>query len=640
LPLQRTDRLKVFHALHRDAPRRRMLPMITLGINAAFHDSAAALVVDGIVIAAAEEERFTRIKHAKRPVPFSAWELPFHAIHFCLERAGLTLAECDHVAYSFDPLRFVADPHLLDRGTVELPLLPADPETQGAWESPWDPLFLAEIVNAPGQLADGAPHHLRRRFVRRSGGHSPSWHFVDHHVCHQASAFLAAPFARCAVLTLDGRGERASTTYGRHRDSRYEGFGEVLVPHSLGLLYERITTHLGFLHSSDEYKVMALAARGDARRAEALLGAVEVKADGQFEVAPLDLEALFGAPRGADEALGPRHFDIAAALQQVLERTGLALAGWLARATGERALTMAGGVALNCVMNSKLRDSGLFDEGVWVQPAAGDSGTALGAALWLDSRERRGPAFSPVRPSPGEGVDSGFGTARSVYTLARRHWQMNDACLGPDFTDAQIEAQLAWAKLDHRRLDDVPGTTAALLERNCIVGWFQGRMEYGPRALGARSILASPIDPQMQARLNELKDREDFRPVAPAVPVEKLGDWFMPAAAPGGASPFMLFVYDAVPGRAAQIPSACHSDGTARVQTVDAQSQPRFHALLEAFGERTGVPVLVNTSFNVRGQPIVCTPRDAIEAFFSTPLDALVIGSFLVVKGGAAGSVP
>ena len=616
--------------------------MITLGINAAFHDSAAVLVVDGVVVAAAEEERFTRIKHAKRPVPFSTWELPFHAIHFCLERAGVTLSECDHVAYSFDPLHFVAEPSLLDRRTVELPLSPGDADTQGSWESPWDPLFLASIVNAPGQLADGAPHHLRRRFGRSSGGLVPRWHFVDHHACHQASAFLAAPFSRCAVMTLDGRGERASTTYGRYLDSRYEGLGEVLVPHSLGLLYERITTHLGFLHSSDEYKVMALAALGDARRAEALRGAVQVHDNGQFEVAPLDLDALFGPQRGADEALGQRHFDLAAALQDVLERTGLALADWLSRATGERALAMAGGVALNCVMNSKLRDSGIFPDGVWVQPAAGDSGTALGAALWVDSLERRTAAEDLAR-LPALLRSGGLATdteTPAVQLLAPRCWQMDDACLGPDYTDAQIEAQLSWAKLDYRRLDDVAETTAALLEQQLIIGWFQGRMEYGPRALGARSFLASPTDPQMQARLNELKDREDFRPVAPVVPVEHLGEWFTPAGANGGSSPFMLFVYEVLPERATQIPSACHTDHTARVQTVDERNQPRFHALLKAFGRRTGVPVLVNTSFNVRGQPIVCTPRDAIEAFYSTPLDALVIGSFLVMKSGASRALP
>ena len=605
--------------------------MITLGINAAFHDSAAALVIDGVVIAAAEEERFTRIKHAKRPVPFAAWELPFNAIHFCLAQAGRALGDVDHVAYSFDPKSFVDDPSLLDAASIEIPFNAAKPFPGGSrWENPWDPLFLAEIVNAPGQLADGAPHHLRQRLARGPGAPAYRWHFLDHHLCHQASAFLAAPFDRCAVMTLDGRGERSTTTYGRYRGDRYDGLGGVAVPHSLGLLYEAVTAHLGFLHSSDEYKVMALAALGEPRHYDALQAKVRIFAEGRYQIDPIDLTALFGPKRGPGEPLEQRHFDITASLQKVLETTVLALARWLREASGEPLLTMAGGVALNCVMNSVLRDSGIFDA-VWVQPAAGDAGTALGAALWTDARERRSPAVIAVDSQP-----VGDGQAGS-FTLGPRRWQMDDAYLGPDFSDDEIERQLVWAKLDYRKVDDVAEATADLLEQNYIIGWFQGRMEYGPRALGARSLIASPIDPQMQQRLNELKDREDFRPVAPAVPVEALADWFGPASANGGESPFMLFVYDVVEGQAERIPSACHTDHTARVQTVDARTNPRFHALLTAFGRRTGVPVLVNTSFNVRGEPVVCTPRAAIEAFFSTPLDALVIGSFVIVKPRANG---
>ena len=606
--------------------------MITLGINAAFHDSAAALIIDGAVIAAVEEERFTRIKHAKRPVPFAAWELPFNAVHFCLERAGCNLGEVDHVAYSFDPKSFVDDASLLDAASIEIPLNAArPPSTSGhRWENPWDPLFLAEIVNAPGQLADGAPHHLRQRLARGPGAPAYRWHFLDHHLCHQASAFLAAPFDRCAVMTLDGRGERSTTTYGRYRDDRYDGLGGVAVPHSLGLLYEAVTAHLGFLHSSDEYKVMALAALGEPRHFAALRAKVRILAEGRYQIDPIDLSAMFGPKRGPGEPLEQRHFDITASLQKVLETTVLDLARWLRQASGEPLLAMAGGVALNCVMNSVLRDSGIFDA-VWVQPAAGDAGTALGAALWTDARERRSPSVSAADSRPvGDGQTGSF-------SLGPRRWQMDDAYLGPDFSDDEIERQLAWAKLDYRKVDDVAEATAELLQQNYIIGWFQGRMEYGPRALGARSLIASPIDPRMQQRLNELKDREDFRPVAPAVPVEALGDWFGPAQANGGESPFMLFVYDVVDGQAERIPSACHTDHTARVQTVDARTNPRFHALLAAFGRRTGVPVLVNTSFNVRGEPVVCTPRAAIEAFFSTPLDALVIGSFVIVKPRASG---
>ncbi|KQU66206.1 MULTISPECIES: carbamoyltransferase C-terminal domain-containing protein [unclassified Rhizobacter] len=593
--------------------------MITLGLNAAFHDSAAALVVDGIVVAAAEEERFTRIKHGKRPVPFSAWELPYHAIDFCLRQSGVTLRDVDHVAYSYDPEHFLGD-RPADRLT--LPMQPSLAPS-GEWENPWDPLFAAYIVNAPRQLADGAPHHLRRRLAGVRADDAPyRWHFVNHHVCHQASAFLAAPFARCAVMTLDGRGEHATTTYGRHRDSRYEPLGEVLMPSSLGMLYEQVTTHLGFLHSSDEYKVMALAALGTPRYAGALREHVHIGRNGVYAVAPIDLHALVGPKREAGSELAERDLDLAASLQDVLEDTVLALAGWLREASGERQLAMAGGVALNCVMNTRLRDSGIFDS-VWVQPAAGDAGTALGAALWTDARERRGLA-------PEQSDDPAL---QQINTMAPRRWQMDHVYLGPGYEDDEIEALLTWAKLPYRRSDALAEEVARLLADNRIVGWFQGRMEFGPRSLGARSILASPITPQMQARLNELKDREDFRPVAPAIPVEDLPQWFAPAEANGGRSPFMLFTYDVLPRQRDRIPSACHTDRTARVQTVDRDTNPRFHALLKAFGELTGVPVLVNTSFNVRGEPIVCTPRAAIEAFYSTSLDALAIGSFIVEKG-------
>ena len=596
--------------------------MITLGINAAFHDSAAALVIDGSTAAAAEEERFSRIKHGKRPVPFSAWELPFNAIDYCLAEAGIEAGEVDQVAYSFDPQNFLGA-RATAADSFSLPYKPGAGD--GGWENPWDPLFAAHVLNAPRQFVDGVPHHLRRRLASDGAPPAWQWHFVNHHLCHQASAFLAAPFERCAVMTLDGRGERASTTYGVFADGGYRTLGEVTVPDSLGLLYERITSHLGFLHSSDEYKVMALAALGQPEYRDVLRQIVRVDGDGQFRVADFDAAALFGPARRAGEPLEPRHLDLAASLQDVLEDAVLDLARWLRGVSGERHLAMAGGVALNCVMNARLRDTGIFDA-VWVQPAAGDAGTALGAALWVDARRREGADRDAPDPV------AALGKATRPVRLAPRRWAMDHAYLGPGYDDATIEALLDWAKLDYRRVDDIAATTAGLLAQNRMVGWFQGRMEFGPRALGARSILASPIDPAMQARLNELKDREDFRPVAPAVPQEELARWFAPAGANGGASPFMLFIYDVAPGQGERIPSACHTDRTARVQTVSAATNPRFHELLHAFGRITGVPVLVNTSFNVRGQPIVCTPRDAVEAFFSTSLDALAIGSFLVEK--------
>lgn len=580
--------------------------MITLGINAAFHDSAATLVRDGEVIAAAEEERFTRIKHGKRPVPFSAWELPFNAIDYCLREAGVTLAEVDHVAYSFDPKRFIGDRMLGARASLPMDL---SSHQSGPWESPWDPLFACYITHAPRQLVDGAPHHLRQRFqgVPQEGGFK--FHFVEHHLCHQASAFLASPFERCAVMSLDGRGEEATTAYGRWRDGEYEPLGQVNMPHSLGMLYEKITTHLGFLHSSDEYKVMALAALGRPTMVGRFLELIEVRPDGAYTIAEFDPVALFGPARERGGPLTQAHFDLTASLQLALERTVIRLASGLRERSAERFLAMAGGVALNCVMNAKLRDAKIFDE-VWVQPAAGDAGTALGAALWIDRQQRsQQPAESPAPP-----------------------WTMQHAYWGPGYGDDEIEALLKWSKLRYRRLENVAVETAEILAQDKIIGWFQGRMEFGPRALGGRSILASPLNPQMQARLNELKDREDFRPVAPVVPVEDLADWFTPAEANRGEAPFMLFIYDVRPERAAQIPAVCHADRTARVQTVQRDTHPRYHDLLKAFKALTGVPVLVNTSFNVRGEPVVCSPKDAVNAFFSTPLDALVIGSFVLEK--------
>jgi carbamoyltransferase len=572
--------------------------MRTLGINAAFHDCAASLVVDGEVVAAAEEERFTEVKHGKRPVPFTVWQLPYHAIDYCLEAAGLTLADVDHVAYSFDPavLRG-ADAG----GDITLPVEPSA-HARDDGRGPWDELFLAYVVNAPRQLAGGAPHHLAQRFrgVRHDGPFR--WHYVEHHAAHEASAYLAAPFEECAVLTLDGQGERATTTLGLYRDGAFRRLREIEVPHSLGLLYEEVTEHLGFLRSSDEYKVMALASYGEPRFREVFRDLVRVGADGALHTARGFCERLFGPRRERGGPLEQQHYDLARSLQAALEDAVLDLARWLHGMTGAESLAMAGGVALNCVMNARLRDSGPFRE-VWVQPAAGDAGTALGAALKID---------------------------HELAGRTQRRWHMAHAYLGPAYDDAEIEAFLRWSKLPYRRLDDVPRETAALLARDRIVGWFQGRMEFGPRALGARSILASPIDAGMQARLNEIKDREDFRPVAPVVLEERCAEWFEGC----GRSPFMLFVFDVKPGRAARVPAIRHVDGTARVQTVNAAHNPRYHALLVEFERLTGVPVLVNTSFNTRGQPIVCTPRQAVECFWTSPLDALVIGSFLLEKGG------
>ena len=572
--------------------------MYVLGINAVYHDSAACLVQDGRVMAAAEEERFTRVKHAKRPIPFATYELPFHAIDYCLREAGIRLVDVDHVAYSYDPFLLLGRHR--DEATITLPLEPSAHPTPAEWESAWDPLFLSSIVNAPRHLAGGAPHRLRARFRGARPDGPYRWHFVEHHLAHAASAFLASPFDHAAVLTLDGRGEKATTTYHMGSGNQLERLGQVNVPHSLGLLYEQVTGYLGFLHSADEYKVMALASFGKPRYVADFRAIVQLGADGQYTLQPPQLEERFGPARMRGEPLEQRHCDVAHSLQVVLEESVLDLACWLHRATGSTNLCMAGGVVLNCVMNARLRDRGPFKR-IWVQPAAGDAGTALGAALWIDARERGGD---------------------------ERRFRMDHAFLGPAFGDEEIEQFLRWSRLPYRRLADVADETAAILAQDKIVGWFHGRMEFGPRALGARSILASPMHAAMQARLNEIKDREDFRPVAPVVLEEEAAGWFAGAQ----ASPFMLFVHDVVPDRAGCIPAVRHVDGTARIQTINRRQHPLYYDLVKAFQARTGVPVLVNTSFNTRGEPIVCAPRDAVECFWTSPLDALVIGSFLLEK--------
>jgi carbamoyltransferase len=584
--------------------------MYTLGINAAFHDCSACLVADGIVLAAAEEERFTRVKHGKRPLPFTVWQLPFHAINYCLTEARINLRDVNHIAYSYDPsIQFGT---YSGQSSITLPLEPSAHPSD--WLSPWDPLTLSYVVNAPRQLADGAPHHLKQRFagVRPDGPYQ--WHFVEHHLCHEASAFLSFPFQpsqnECAVLIMDGRGELATTSYGVYRDGVYNRLKQINYPHSLGLLYEEITDHLGFLRSSDEYKVMALASYGKPAFVSQLRERVAYLGNGEYQIKRTNWAELFGPPRQRGAAIDQVHYDIAHSLQVILEETTANMVEWLHAETGTRQLCMAGGVALNCVMNAKIRDQGPFSS-VWVQPAAGDAGTALGAALWIDAQQRKNQI---------------------------RNWQMDHAFLGPEYSDDEIEQLLKQAKLPYRRADNIAHATAELLAQNKVVGWFQGRMEFGPRALGARSILASPIDATMQNRLNQIKDREDFRPVAPVVLEEEATQWFATSNETDnlkprdGISPFMIFVFDVHPDKADKIPAVRHVDGTARVQTINRKQHAIYYDLLQSFALRTGVPVLINTSFNTRGEPIVCTPRDALESFCTTPLDALAIGSFLLEK--------
>jgi carbamoyltransferase len=570
--------------------------MYTLGINAVFHDSSACLVKDGLLLAAAEDERFTHIKHGKRPIPFSTYELPFHAIDYCLKVAGITLKEVDHIAYSFNPYLLIPEDEV-NQPLTYIPFFPS--EKSKSMENPWNNLFLASILNAPAQLVDGFPHHLEKRF-RNCTEKDWTWHFVEHHIAHAASAFLPSPYHDAAVMTIDGRGELATTTYNLGQHNNLERIAQVNLPHSLGLLYERLTTYLGFLHSSDEYKVMALASYGKPAFVNDFREIIKIGDNGQYTIENENFVERFGLARLRDAPFTSHHFNLANSLQVVLEESVLELTNWLYETTKQENLCLAGGVALNCVLNGRIRDRGRF-KNVWAQPASGDSGTALGAALWVDQQQR---------PKTG------------------KSFLMNHAYWGPEYSDQEIEKFLNWAKVPYKKMQDVAEETAQILADNKIIGWFQGRMEFGPRALGSRSILASPIDMNMQSRLNEVKDREDFRPVAPVVLEEDAAEWFKGA----NKSPFMLFIFDVSENKADKIPAVKHVDGTARIQTINENQHPTYYRLLKAFKEKTGVPVLVNTSFNTLGKPIVCSPRDAIECFWSSPFDALIMGSFLIEK--------
>ncbi|SES20826.1 carbamoyltransferase [Lentzea xinjiangensis] len=529
--------------------------MRVLGINAIFHDPAAALVVDGAVVAAAEEERFSRRKHGKRPVPFSAWELPELSARWCLEQAGLTAADLDAVAYSYDP-------SLVD-----------------AEYAPWEELRTTYARRAPEFLATALPG-LDPAIVR----------FVPHHVAHAASTGLAAPFGgNCAVLVADGRGECGSHLAGRYVDQELTTFASQRLPHSLGLMYEDLTEHLGFLRSSDEYKVMALASHAKPVHLDLMREHVVVR-DGGFEIRPLDWNTL-AKRRAKDEELTGEHAELAASVQVRLEEVLLELVRWLHERTGESRLTMAGGVALNCVANTRIFAEGPFDE-VWVQPAAGDAGTALGAALHAST--------DVVSPMPG-------------------------ADLGRGFSDEEIESVLRVAAVPYTRPADVAAEVAEALAANKIVAWFQGRSEYGPRALGRRSLLANPCYAENLTRLNDVKGREQFRPVAPMVLADRAAEVFTRGPIP---SPYMLFVHDVRPEWTDRIPAVVHVDGTARAQTV--ADDPLLERMLRSFEALTGVPVVVNTSLNTAGRPMVDTPRDALECFGSSPVDLLAIGPFVV----------
>ncbi|MEV3988617.1 carbamoyltransferase C-terminal domain-containing protein [Streptomyces sp. NPDC049837] len=542
--------------------------MRILGINALFHDPAAALVIDGRTVAAAEEERFSRRKHGKRPVPFSAWELPEKAAAWCLKRAGLRPQDLDAVAYSFDP---------------EL----ARPADEMGLDDPWDHLRLTYAREAPGFLKATLPG-LDPGIVR----------FVPHHMAHAASgAFAAEGAGTSSVLVLDGRGERASHLAARRVHDRLEALYAQELPHSLGLVYEELTDHLGFLRSSDEFKVMALASHGRPRMLPELRRYVYPTGDGGFHATGVPWAEL--APRRRpDEAWTQDHADIAASAQAVLEETLLDLVRWLHGQTHDSVLTLAGGVALNCVANSRIAREGPFDR-VWVQPAAGDAGTALGGALLL-------AAGGGDDPTPMPGAD-----------------------LGRDWSDAELGAWLKTAAVPFDRPADIAETVAEALADNAIVAWFQGRSEFGPRALGHRSLLAHPGHAGNLERLNDVKGREQFRPVAPMVLADRAAEIFDGVL----PSPYMLFVHDVAPEWRERIPAVVHVDGTARIQTVDRQAEPLVARMLTEFERRTGLPVVVNTSLNTAGRPMVDDPRDALECFGSSPVDLLAIGPYAVRRG-------
>jgi len=587
-----------------------------LGISAFYHDSAAALLIDGSIAAAAQEERFTRIKHDPA--------FPAHAVRYCLSVAN---GPIDKVVFYEKPL--AKFDRLLQTYARHAPFgFRSFREAMGVWLG--------------GKLFQKQGLQKELRAIDPRLGDAELL-FAEHHQSHAASAFYPSPFAKAAILTLDGVGEWATCSVAVGDGTDMEMLKEITFPHSLGLLYSAFTAHAGFRVNSGEYKLMGLAPYGTPRFKKLIYdNLIDLKPDGSFRLnmdyfsyqvgfsmTNARFDALFeGPPRDPERPIMQRDCDLAASIQEVTEEVVLRMAAAIAKESGASNLCLAGGVALNCVANGKLARSGLFDD-IWIQPAAGDAGGALGAAYcahYLDT-----------------------GGARRIAGLGDA---MQGARLGPAFGQDEIESRLKalGARFTVHTHNDLIDRAATLLSKEDVsLGWFQGRMEFGPRALGARSILADPRSPNMQRRLNlKIKYRESFRPFAPAVMAEHASDYFdLP-----GESPYMLQVADIVEKRRlvpehvgqggsaterlraprSDIPAVTHIDYSARVQTVGQAAHPDFHALLTAFYELTGCPVLVNTSFNVRGEPIVATPEDAFRCFMGTELDALAIGNCLLLK--------
>ncbi|MCP5082435.1 MAG: carbamoyltransferase [Alphaproteobacteria bacterium] len=593
--------------------------MHILGISAFYHDSAAALVRDGEIVAAAQEERFTRKKHDSG--------FPHQAIEYCLSEAGIGIDDIDHVAFYDKP--FLKFERLLE---TYLSFAPSGYKSFAMAMPVWlkEKLFQKSLLNT----------ELKKHLPKFNW--SDKLLFAEHHQSHAASAFFPSPFEEAAVLTMDGVGEWATTSLAVGHGNQLEMLKEIHFPHSLGLLYSAFTYYTGFKVNSGEYKVMGLAPYGEPKFASVIKdNLIDIKPDGSFKLnmdyfdyctglrmTNAKFDELFGGPaRSAEQLMTQREMDLAASVQDVLEDVVLAMGRSIAKEQGQKNLCLAGGVALNCVANGKLLRDGCFDE-VWIQPAAGDAGGALGAALGAWHQH-----FDKPRKTNGG------------------HDAMAGSYLGPSYQQDEIERRLteAGAKFESLDEDAIVTRTAADLADGKGIGWFQGRMEFGPRALGCRSILGDPRSPSMQKMLNlKVKYRESFRPFAPSVLEEKVGDWFDLDS----ESPYMLLVADVKAEHRTEmtaeeqalfgieklnvprssIPAITHVDYSARVQTVSKRTNPRYHALISAFGEKTGCPVLVNTSFNVRGEPIVCTPEDAFRCFMGTDIETLVVGNCLMEK--------
>ncbi len=593
--------------------------MRILGLSAFYHDSAAVLVEDGRIIAAAQEERFTRKKHDP--------DFPRRAIEYCLAEAGTTLSEVDFVAFYEKP--FLKFERLLEtyvnfapRGFTSFRMAV--------------PLWIREKLFQKGLL--------EQELKRFDPDFDPErLLFTEHHESHAASTFFPSPFEEAAILTMDGVGEWTTTSAGYGRGNEVKITRELHFPHSLGLLYSAFTYYTGFRVNSGEYKVMGLAPYGEPKYVDAIYEHIfDLKPDGSFRLnqeyfdyatgltmTNERFDALFGGPaRTSDQRLEPRHMDLVASVQAVVEEAVLRLTRSLADETGSKNLCLAGGVALNCVANGHVLRDGRFER-IWIQPAAGDAGGALGAALSAYHQYRGQPRLLP------DGRDA-----------------MRGSYLGPEFAQAEIEERLRAAGATFEVIEDdgdlIDRAVEALATENAV-GWFQGRMEFGPRALGARSILGDPRSPAMQKTLNlKIKYRESFRPFAPSVLREDVADWFELDE----DSPYMLLVADVAREKRREmtaeeralfgidqlnisrsdIPAVTHVDYSARIQTVHADTNPRYHALISGFKERTGCPVVVNTSFNVRGEPIVCTPEDAFKCFMGTEMDVLVAGNCFLRK--------